>query len=126
MPRRQEDAHGRIPDRICFMTARSGASTMTVAALLLAFSTIASRVLGYLRDVIIATTLGASAETDAYYAAFGLPDLLVYFLAGGALSIAFVPVFQKLSDEKGDEAAWALFRNIGTVGVLLLDRKSVV
>lgn len=101
------------------MTARSGASTMTVAALLLAFSTIASRVLGYLRDVIIATTLGASAETDAYYAAFGLPDLLVYFLAGGALSIAFVPVFQKLSDEKGDEAAWALFRNIGTVGVLL-------
>lgn len=101
------------------MTARSGASTMTVAALLLALSTIASRVLGYLRDVIIATTLGASAETDAYYAAFGLPDLLVYFLAGGALSIAFVPVFQKLSETKNTQAAWNLFRNIGSVGVVL-------
>lgn len=101
------------------MTARNGASTMTVAAILLAFSTFASRILGYLRDVIIATTLGASAETDAYYAAFGLPDLLVYFLAGGALSIAFVPIFQRLQAQRGDAAAWALFRNIGTTGTLL-------
>lgn len=101
------------------MTARSGTSTMTVAAIVLAASTIASRVLGYLRDVIIATTLGASAETDAYYAAFGLPDLLVYFLAGGALSIAFVPIFLRLRAEKGEKAAWALFGNIGSVGVCL-------
>lgn len=101
------------------MTARSGTSTMTVAAILLALSTFASRILGYLRDVIIATTLGASAETDAYYAAFGLPDLLVYFLAGGALSIAFVPIFQRLQSQEGTEAAWRLFRNIGTLGVLL-------
>lgn len=92
---------------------------MTVAAILLAVSTLGSRVLGYLRDVIIATTLGASAQTDAYYAAFGLPDLLVYFLAGGALSIAFVPIFLQLERNKGEEEAWRLFRNIGTTGALI-------
>lgn len=92
---------------------------MAVAALLLALSSVASRILGYLRDVIIATQLGASAETDAYYAAFGLPDFLVYFLAGGALSIAFVPIFQRLCMEKGRDAAWLLFRNIATAGTLL-------
>lgn len=102
------------------MTVRSGTSTMTIAAILLAASTIASRVLGYIRDVIIATTLGASAETDAYYAAFLLPDALVYFLAGGALSIAFVPIFIRLREQKGDDEAWMLFRNIGTVGTCLL------
>lgn len=102
------------------MRERSGTSTMTIAAILLAASTIGSRVLGYLRDVIIATTLGASAETDAYYAAFLLPDALMYFLAGGALSIAFVPIFIRLKEQKGEEVAWTLFRNIGTVGTCLL------
>lgn len=101
------------------MTRTSGSATMAVAALILALSSIGSRVLGYLRDVIIATQLGASAETDAYYAAFGLPDFLVYFLAGGALSIAFVPIFQRICMEKSREDAWRLFRNIATVGVLI-------
>src|SRR5690625_562350 len=102
------------------MTVRSGPSTMTIAAILLAASTIASRVLGYIRDVIIATTLGASAETDAYYAAFLLPDALVYFLAGGALSIAFVPIFIRLREQESEDEACMLFRNIGTVGSCLL------
>lgn len=109
-----------VPFAESVMTVRSGTSTMTVAAILLAASTIASRVLGYVRDVIIATTLGASAETDAYYAAFLLPDALVYFLAGGALSIAFVPIFIRLKEQKGETEAWMLFRNIGTVGTCLL------
>lgn len=75
-----------------------------------------SRILGYFRDVVIAARLGASAETDAYYAAFGLPDLLLYFLAGGALSIAFVPIFQRLKSQQGDDDAWRLFGNIASVG----------
>lgn len=91
-------------------------SSFFFAALLLSLSSVLSRILGYFRDVVIAAKLGASAETDAYYAAFGLPDLLLYFLAGGALSIAFVPIFQRLKSQQGDEAAWRLFGNIASVG----------
>ena len=60
-------------------------------ALLLAASVLLSRVLGYVREAVLAYQIGAGAEADAYRAAFMLPDLLNYFLAGGALSIAFIP-----------------------------------
>jgi hypothetical protein len=45
------------------------------------------------------------AEADAYKAAFLLPDLLNYFLAGGALSIAFMPFYTRLWNRDGDAAA---------------------
>ncbi len=52
-----------------------------------------SRVLGYAREAILAYKVGAGANSDAYYAAFQIPDLLNYLLAGGALSIAFLPLY---------------------------------
>ena len=59
--------------------------------------------------------------TDAYYAAFTLPDLMSYFLVGGVLSVTFVPLF---SDhiERGDEAGgWRLFSTIATIiGALMI------
>lgn len=93
---------------------------MTLAAMLLAASVVASRLLGFLRDAVIAAQLGASAETDAYHAAFMLPDLLNYLLSGGALSIAFIPLFTRLSTEGREDDAWKLFSNVATVAVALL------
>jgi putative peptidoglycan lipid II flippase len=85
---------------------------MGVAALLLAAGVLVSRMLGYLRDMALANRLGVGGEADAYYAAFQLPDLLNYLLVGGALSIAFLPMYTRVRDRDGAEAAHELFRTI--------------
>ncbi len=82
--------------------ARAG--RIGAAAVLLAGSVLLSRLLGYGREALLAYRAGAGAATDAYYAAFQIPDLLNYFLAGGALSIAFLPLYTKhraAADEAG-------------------------
>jgi peptidoglycan biosynthesis protein MviN/MurJ (putative lipid II flippase) len=48
-----------------------------------------SRVIGYVREAYIAYAFGAGPQTDAYVAAFTLPDWLNYIVAGGAASITF-------------------------------------
>src|SRR5262249_61567931 len=64
-------------------------------AAVLAVSVALSRVLGAGREMVLTRVLGAGAEADAYKAAFLLPDLLNYFLPGGALSIAFMPFYTR-------------------------------
>jgi putative peptidoglycan lipid II flippase len=76
-----------------------------LAALLLAASQLLSRVLGFVREAVIAGLVGRGRATDAYNAAFQIPDILFYFLAGGALSIAFIPLYQRAKTERGDAAA---------------------
>jgi putative peptidoglycan lipid II flippase len=71
------------------------ASRISAAAMLLASSVLLSRVLGYAREALLAYKVGAGASTDAYYAAFQIPDLLNHLLAGGALSIAFLPLYTR-------------------------------
>ncbi|HET7259535.1 MAG TPA: lipid II flippase MurJ, partial [Candidatus Acidoferrum sp.] len=56
-------------------------------------SVLISRVLGFLREWEVAHQVGSNGITDAYYAAFTLPDFLNYLVAGGSLSITFIPVF---------------------------------
>jgi putative peptidoglycan lipid II flippase len=79
------------------------------AAALLAASVLLSRVLGFLREVVLAAQLGASPQADAYQAAFQLPDLLNHFLAGGALSIAFIPFYTRVRAISGALAGQRLF-----------------
>lgn len=71
------------------------ASRISAAAMLLAASVLLSRLLGYAREALLAYQVGAGAATDAYYAAFQIPDLLNNLLSGGALSIAFLPLYTK-------------------------------
>jgi peptidoglycan biosynthesis protein MviN/MurJ (putative lipid II flippase) len=99
--------------------AQRGARGLGPVALLLAASVLLSRVLGYLREAVLAYQIGATAETDAYRAAFMLPDLLNYFLAGGALSIAFIPFYTRLRAREGPLAAERLLGVVlGTTGAL--------
>jgi putative peptidoglycan lipid II flippase len=81
------------------------ASRISAAALLLGASVLLSRVLGYAREALLAYRVGAGASTDAYYAAFQIPDLLNYLLAGGALSIAFIPLYTAHLASGDDSAA---------------------
>lgn len=99
----------------------SNARDLTSAALLLSISTVASRVLGFVREMVIAAKLGAGAETDAYLAAFAIPDLINHFLAGGALSAALLPLFARLMLNGNEEQAWRLVsRVISTAGLVLV------
>jgi putative peptidoglycan lipid II flippase len=97
------------------------APRLTAVAAVLAGSVLLSRVLGYVREAVLARELGASAASDAYYAAFQIPDLLNYFLAGGALSIAFIPFYSRVLAQHGDLAAEQLLAKVtGTMGAIAL------
>lgn len=74
-----------------------------------------SRVLGLVRDMVISGLFGQGRNTDIYYAAFKLPDLLFYLIAGGVISAAFVPVFVEYLSKDKKEDAWELFSVIATV-----------
>ena len=66
-------------------------------------STTASRVFGFVRDVVIAQAFGASAGADAFFVAFRIPNFLRRLFAEGALSQAFVPVLSQYRAQRGFE-----------------------
>ncbi|MBL7662911.1 murein biosynthesis integral membrane protein MurJ [bacterium] len=74
-------------------------------------STLLSRVLGLFRDMLIAKTFGAGAQTDAFFVAFRIPNLLRSLLAEGSLSTAFMPVLAE-EERKSHEAAVQAVRAI--------------
>ena len=95
----------------------SGAGTIARAGLIVSSAFLVSRILGYVRLVVIGDVFGSSAELDAFFAAFRLPDLIFQLVAAGALSSALVPIVTGLFT-KGEEArAW---RVVSTVINLML------
>ncbi|MGE6792617.1 murein biosynthesis integral membrane protein MurJ [Pseudomonas guineae] len=66
--------------------------------------TMLSRVLGFVRDTIIARTFGAGVASDAFVVAFKLPNLLRRIFAEGAFSQAFVPILAEYKTQQGEEA----------------------
>jgi putative peptidoglycan lipid II flippase len=88
------------------------------AAVLLAASVLLSRLLGYVREAVLAYRVGAGLEADAYYAGFQIPDLLNYFLAGGALSIAFIPLYTRARERSLEEAQRLYSTVLGTLAAV--------
>lgn len=87
---------------------------------IVAASVLLSRVLGFFREWAIAHQVGATGLTDAYYAAFTIPDVLNYLLAGGSLSITFLPVFLEYYVSEREEEAWRVFSIVLSVMSVLL------
>ncbi|MGE5598667.1 MAG: murein biosynthesis integral membrane protein MurJ [Bacteroidota bacterium] len=75
------------------------------AAGLIALLTLLSRILGFVRESL-AGRLFSRFETDAYFAAFAVPDFMYYLLVGGALSAAFIPVFTEYLAKGAEEEGW--------------------
>lgn len=97
------------------MSKRIGiASTIWGASILL------SRVIGMVREAVIGRTLGGSAEADVYWSAFVVPDFLNYLLAGGALSIVFIPIFSAYLARGEEERGSQAFSTIATFLCVLL------
>ncbi len=65
-----------------------------------------SRILGYLRDVFIYNQFGQNRITDAYNAAFSVPDFIYTILVGGTLSSVFIPVFSSYVATKREKEGW--------------------
>jgi len=76
-----------------------------------------SRILGFVRDILIAAVVGTGAEADAFFVAFRLPNLFRRLFAEGAFNAAFVPLFARHLEE-GGQAAAKLFAE-QTLSVLL-------
>lgn len=83
-------------------------------------ATMASRVLGFVREALIAATLGAGPVADAFYAAFRFPNLFRRLFAEGAFNTAFVPMFAKELEANGKNGAREFAEQILSVLVLTL------
>jgi putative peptidoglycan lipid II flippase len=81
-------------------------------------ATMASRVLGLVRDQLFAILVGANRFSDAFVVAFRIPNLLRDLFAEGALSSAFVPTFADAHRNRGPEAAWRVANAV--VGLVLV------
>ena len=84
------------------------------AASTVSLLTLASRVTGLARDLIMASMFGASALTDAFNVAFRIPNLFRRLFAEGAFSQAFVPVLAAAKAQHGEEATRALIHHVAT------------
>jgi putative peptidoglycan lipid II flippase len=80
--------------------------------------TLVSRVLGFIRDAIVARVFGAGFATDAFFTAFKLPNLLRRIFAEGAFSQAFVPILAEYKNQRGEQETRALLANV--TGVLAI------
>jgi putative peptidoglycan lipid II flippase len=98
-------------------------STVTGGAIIIAVTSIASRILGLVRDRLLASTFGGSGSLDPYFAAFKVPDLIFNVLVLGALSSSFIPVFVNYIKKDGDpgkEEAWRIANSVLNILVISL------
>ncbi len=73
------------------------------SALIMGSSTFVSRILGFVRDVVIANFLGSTYQADAFFVAFRIPNLLRRLFGEGSLTASFIPVFTNYHIEKGKD-----------------------
>lgn len=88
--------------------------TLAAAALILGAAGFLSKLLGLVRDRLLAARFGAGDTLDVYYAAFQLPDIIYTLLLTGAASAAILPVFIEY-DQKGEASAGRFLSNLLTV-----------
>lgn len=83
-----------------------------LAALIMMASVLLSRVIGLLREIVIAQVGGANAAVDAYNVAFNLPDILNHVIGSGFLSVTFIPIFSQYLARDDETEGWRVFSNI--------------
>ena len=108
----------------------TGATLLAVslfkAASTVSLLTLVSRITGLVRELLMASTFGASALTDAFNVAFRIPNLFRRWFAEGAFSQAFIPVLAATRAQEGDDATRALVARVSTVLVWVLVSVCVV
>jgi putative peptidoglycan lipid II flippase len=90
------------------------------AALLLSISLVLSRLLGVLRNALIADVFGNGPSINAYFAAFRIPDTMFTLVSGGALASAFIPVFSGLLVQQRERQAWVVASSVFNAVAIVL------
>jgi putative peptidoglycan lipid II flippase len=94
---------------------------LTKAAGVVSGATLLSRILGFVRDIVIAGYFGAGLYSDAFFVAFRIPNIFRRLFAEGSLSISFIPVFSEYLVKKGKDEAFSLAESaIRLLSVILL------
>ncbi|CAD6508833.1 murein biosynthesis integral membrane protein MurJ [Candidatus Profftia tarda] len=88
--------------------------------------TILSRILGFVRDVLVAQYFGAGMATDAFFVAFKLPNFLRRIFAEGALSQAFVPILSEYKNQRGKKETLNLIAHVSGMLMLILGVVSIL
>ncbi len=99
---------------------------ITKAAGVVSIATLFSRVLGLVRDIVIAAFFGAGPAADAFFVAFRIPNLLRRLFAEGSLTVSFIPVFAEYLVKRGREEAFALARSSWWILIITLAVVSVL
>lgn len=102
-----------------FDIIRNQSKTIASAAVILGAASLVSRILGFVRNIILIRAFGIGDELDIYYAAFRIPDLVFTLLVMGAVSAGFVPVFVSYF-QKNKSQAWHLANSVLNLMALVL------
>ncbi len=78
------------------------------AAGVIGLATFSSRILGFIRDMVLARLFGAGAAADAFFVAYRIPNLLRELFAEGSMSAAFIPIFSEYLTRRTQRDAWEL------------------
>ncbi len=102
------------------MAAAQDRHISTRATGIVGVAILCSRVLGLVREIIVAALFGASRNMDAFLTAFRAPNMLRDLFAEGALSTAFVTTFSRRIATDGDESAWKLASKVATLTLVFM------
>ena len=96
--------------------------SVSKAAVIVGFFTLLSKLVGLVRDPLLAGKIGVGNTLDIYYAAFRIPDFLYNILILGALSAGFIPVLSEImQSDDTKRRLWALVNNsINVIATVLL------
>ena len=102
------------------MSPTEGKRVSTKATSIVGLAVLCSRVLGLIREMVIAALFGASRNMDAFLTAFRAPNMLRDLFAEGALSTAFVTTFSRRIATEGDQSAWGLASKVATLTLVFM------
>jgi putative peptidoglycan lipid II flippase len=103
-----KDGSWKTPNTFFVMNSNPEPDRIARSTGVVSSATFLSRILGLVREQVFAYLFGAGFATDAFIAAFRIPNLLRDLFAEGALSSAFIPVFTDHVTNQGSEKAWEL------------------
>jgi putative peptidoglycan lipid II flippase len=103
-----------------FSKINKESQTITSAAIIIGGLSLVSRILGVVRDRILASSFGAGDTLDVYYAAFRLPDTIYNLLVLGVISAGLIPVFSGLLAKGGKKEAFVLTSRVLNIVLILV------
>ena len=107
-------------------TGPSVGRVLANVSLILTLAALASRLLGWIRLLVIGSQFGATNELDAYFAAFRIPDAIFQLVVAGALSAALIPVFSGYRARGEEDEAWRLASSVINLVLIALAAFSAV